>query len=457
MANPQENLFVDTNNGEECDQPQNSDALDEALCVPEPRPVGTNIGATNLLTNISTTNKTVDVTFGVATPTPTGVSPFNNHEIPQPSESGNSKIPENSTVFTYDQTIIPIDVSQLHKCAKISHDGYFGEVYSVNIKNPREMRMAVKRIPFRTDENSRLSTYAELSTMEMIGSGNTPYIIDYYCSMIDLNTRELCICMELMDTSIAKFYQAMHRLPELSPKKLNRFVQRCAYNVVRALYYLESKNIVHRDVKPANILINKDGKIKLCDFGICGNLTDRQLDFDAVVVRALYYLESKNIVHRDVKPANILINKDGKIKLCDFGICGNLTDRQLDFDAVVGTAMYLPPEPEKCAIQGDMWALGISLIEIIAGKHPFADYQSYGIAYKIKEWEPVVPTTVSVDTQAFILQLLRKEAGERPRSYKDIINYSFIRHMTEIPPDDEIDFIQRVIEESSSFSSISGG
>ncbi|CAF4135306.1 unnamed protein product [Adineta steineri] len=426
MANPQENLFVDTNNGEECDQPQNSDALDEALCVPEPRPVGTNIGATNLLTNISTTNKTVDVTFGVATPTPTGVSPFNNHEIPQPSESVLqklllfdveekqepvqvteyiSKIPENSTVFTYDQTIIPIDVSQLHKCAKISHDGYFGEVYSVNIKNPREMRMAVKRIPFRTDENSRLSTYAELSTMEMIGSGNTPYIIDYYCSMIDLNTRELCICMELMDTSIAKFYQAMHRLPELSPKKLNRFVQRCAYNVVRALYYLESKNIVHRDVKPANILINKDGKIKLCDFGICGNLTDRQLDFDAVV----------------------------------------------------GTAMYLPPEPEKCAIQGDMWALGISLIEIIAGKHPFADYQSYGIAYKIKEWEPVVPTTVSVDTQAFILQLLRKEAGERPRSYKDIINYSFIRHMTEIPPDDEIDFIQRVIEESSSFSSISGG
>ncbi|CAF1372437.1 unnamed protein product [Adineta steineri] len=405
MANPQENLFVDTNNGEECDQPQNSDALDEALCVPEPRPVGTNIGAPNLLTNISTTNKTVDVTFGVATAISTTVSLFNSPEIHQPSEECNSKIPENSTEFEYDQTIIPIDVSQLDKCAKISHDGYFGEVYSVNIKDPCEMRMAVKRIPFRTDENSRLSTYAELSTMQMIGSGNTPYIVDYYCSMIDVNKRELCICMELMDTSVKNFYQAMHRLPELTPDKIDRFIQRCAYNVVRAL------------------------------------------DF----------LKSKNIVHRDVKPANILINKDGKIKLCDFGICGNLTDRQLDFDAVVGTAMYLPPEPEKCAIQGDMWALGISLIEIIVGKHPFADYQSYGIAYKIKEWEPTVPTTVSVDTQAFILQLLRKEAGERPRSYKDIINYSFIRHMTEIPPDDEIDFIQRVIEESSSFSSISGG
>ncbi|CAF0996017.1 unnamed protein product [Adineta steineri] len=235
--------------------------------------------------------------------------------------------------------------------------------------------------------------------MEMIGSGNAPYIVGYYCSMIDLNTRELCICMELMDTSIAKFYQAMHRffLPELSPKKLNRFVQRCAYNVVRAL------------------------------------------DF----------LKSKNIVHRDVKPANILIKKDGEIKLCDFGICGNLTDTQLDFDGIVGTKMYLPPKPEKCAIQGDMWALGISLIEIINGKHPFADYDSYGLAFGILAWEPKVPTIVSNDTQAFILQLLRKEAHERPRSYMDVINDSFICNMTAIPSDDEIDFIRHVINKTN--------
>ncbi|CAF1338332.1 unnamed protein product [Adineta steineri] len=202
-----------------------------------------------------------------------------------------------------------------------------------------------------------------------------------------------------MDTSIAKFYQAMHRffLPKLSPKKLNRFVQRCAYNVVRALDFLKSKNIVHRDVKPLNILINKDGKIKLCDFGICGSLTDRQLDFD---------------------------------------IC-------------VGTAMYLPPKPEKCAIQGDMWALGISLIEIIAGKHPFAGYKLDGIAFVILAWEPTFPATVSDDARAFILKLLRKEADERPRSYMDIINDPFIRYMVPIPSSDEIDFIQHVIKKTN--------
>ncbi|CAF1482935.1 unnamed protein product [Adineta steineri] len=335
MANPQENVSDDTNNGDESGQLENNKAINEALCLLETQSSNTNTELINLPKDIYTPEKTPELSRNVSPAIPNTVSPLNNHEVHQPSEE--------------------LDINQLHECAKQIDKGRFGKVYSVTIKNPREIRMAVK------------------------------------------NKRELCICMELMDTSIAKFYQAMHRLPGLSPDKIDRFVQRCAYNVVRAL------------------------------------------DF----------LKSKNIVHRDVKPANILINKDGKIKLCDFGICGSLTDRQLDFDGPIGTEMYLPPEPEKCAIQGDMWALGISLIEIIAGKHPFARYARCELPFKILTWEPVVPTTVSIVAQAFILQLLRKEADERPRSYMDIINDSFICNMTAIPSDDEIDFIQHVIKKTN--------
>ncbi|CAF1313515.1 unnamed protein product [Adineta steineri] len=404
MANPEEKVSVDNDNGEESGQLENNKAMNEAICLQQTPPFGTNVEATNPLTSPYTTEKAVEPLCDLKTAILTTVSLSNNPEIHQPSEEGNkveqatdagnqkiqpeeqtiiyhllvvieklllfdvedkkepdkvakyySKIPENSTVFEYDQSTAPVHVKQLHKRAKKIGGGSFGVAYSVLIKNPRKFRIAVK------------------------------------------NKRELCICMELMDTSIAKFYQAMHRLPELSPDKIDRFVQRCAYNVVRALYYLESKNIVHRDVKPANILINRDGKIKLCDFGICGNLTDRQLDFDGPI----------------------------------------------------GTEMYLPPELEKCAIQGDMWALGITLIEIINGKNPFAAYPFCEVPFKILKWEPVVPTTVSVDTQALILQLLRKEANERPRSYMDVINDSFICNMTAIPSDDEIDFIQHVIKKTN--------
>ncbi|CAF4012671.1 unnamed protein product [Adineta steineri] len=396
MANPEEKVSVDNDNGEESGQLENNKAMNEAICLQQTPPFGTNVEATNPLTSPYTTEKAVEPLCDLKTAILTTVSLSNNPEIHQPSEEGNkveqatdagnqkiqpeeqilqnlllfdveekqepvqvteyiSKIPKNLTVFKHRQSPILVDINQLHECAKQIDKGRFGKVYSVTIKNPREIRMAVK------------------------------------------NKRELCICMELMDTSIAKFYQAMHRLPGLSPDKIDRFVQRCAYNVVRAL------------------------------------------DF----------LKSKNIVHRDVKPANILINKDGKIKLCDFGICGSLTDRQLDFDGPIGTEMYLPPEPEKCAIQGDMWALGISLIEIIAGKHPFARYARCELPFKILTWEPVVPTTVSIVAQAFILQLLRKEADERPRSYMDIINDSFICNMTAIPSDDEIDFIQHVIKKTN--------
>ncbi|CAF1313545.1 unnamed protein product [Adineta steineri] len=337
MANPQENVSDDTNNGDESGQLENNKAINEALCLLETQSSNTNTELINLPKDIYTPEKTPELSRNVSPAIPNTVSPLNNHEVHQPSEE--------------------LDINQLHECAKQIDKGRFGKVYSVTIKNPREIRMAVKK------------------------------------------TSELCICMELMDTSIAKFYQAMHRffLPELSPEKLNRFVQCCAYNVVRALDFLKSKNIVHRDVKPANILINKDGNIKLCDFGICRNL--------------------------------------------------NYT--QLDSDAVIGTGMYLPPESEKCTIQGDMWALGITLIEIIAGKHPFAEYESYGLGFKILEWEPIFPTTVSDDARAFILKLLRKEANERPQSYMDIINDPFIRYMVPIPSSDEIDFIQHVIKKTN--------
>ncbi len=96
----------------------------------------------------------------------------------------------------------------------------------------------------------------------------------------------------------------------------------------------------------------------------------------------------------------MLINKDAVVKLCDFGMCGDL----LDSSIVVGTGYYLPFSPEPGTIQDDMWALGISSLEFIQGQHPFANCTSGSVRFRILNWEPEIPTTVSHIKQ-LILQL----------------------------------------------------
>jgi serine/threonine protein kinase len=135
------------------------------------------------------------------------------------------------------------------------------------------------------------------------------------------------------------------------------------------------------------------------------------LYFPIKITCGLDFLETKQIVHRDIKPANMLINKsvmvnkNFMIKLCDFGICGNLSEVESDFSVVVGTAEYLPPKPKYCTIQGDMWALGISLLEVISDKHPFASWTLSAIPFKILMWKPTLPMPVSDDMQELILHL----------------------------------------------------
>ncbi|CAF3883610.1 unnamed protein product [Rotaria sp. Silwood2] len=122
------------------------------------------------------------------------------------------------------------------------------------------------------------------------------------------------------------------------------------------------------------------------------------------ITSALNELQKEQIIHRDVKPANMLINKNAIVKLCDFGICVDLSEK-LDFCTVAGTLEYLSPSPEPCAIHGDMWALGISLLEIVSGQHPFADWQRNDIPFKILEWIPTVPTMASIEIKQLILHL----------------------------------------------------
>lgn len=90
------------------------------------------------------------------------------------------------------------------------------------------------------------------------------------------------------------------------------------------------------------------------------------------VLRGLAYLREKHqIMHRDVKPSNILVNSRGEIKLCDFGVSGQLIDSMAN--SFVGTRSYMSPERLQgthYSVQSDIWSMGLSLVELSIGRYP---------------------------------------------------------------------------------------
>jgi len=97
----------------------------------------------------------------------------------------------------------------------------------------------------------------------------------------------------------------------------------------------------------------------------------------AVLEGLTYLYDVHRIIHRDIKPSNILFNSRGEIKICDFGVSGELINSIAD--TFVGTSTYMSPERIQGAqytVKSDVWSLGISLIELALGRFPFSDSTS---------------------------------------------------------------------------------
>ena len=91
------------------------------------------------------------------------------------------------------------------------------------------------------------------------------------------------------------------------------------------------------------------------------------------VLNGLTYLHGRRIIHRDVKPSNILLTREGQVRLCDFGVSGD-TSTQGEAATFIGTSYYMAPERitgQSYTITSDVWSLGVTLLEVAQHRFPF--------------------------------------------------------------------------------------
>lgn len=270
----------------------------------------------------------------------------------------------------FGQKVISTDVKSFDNLGQIGF-GTCGQVYKMRHR-PTEAIMAVKQMA-RTgnrEENKRIMMDLEVVQK----SHDCPHIVTCFGTFV--TESHFWICMELMETCFDKL-----------KKKINGPL-------------------------PENII----GKLSVS------------------VVKALHYLKEKHdVIHRDVKPSNILVSRGGQVKLCDFGISGRLVDSKAK-TRNAGCVAYMAPErisPEKVDydIRADVWSLGISLIELATGNFPYSNCQTdFEMLTLILDSEPpALPNSMqfSMDFRRFVTLCCTKKYENRPK-YRDLLGQEFI-------------------------------
>ncbi|MET9226935.1 Stk1 family PASTA domain-containing Ser/Thr kinase [Lentzea sp. NPDC003310] len=152
----------------------------------------------------------------------------------------------------------------------------------------------------------------------------------------------------------------------------------------------------------------------------------RAMEVMADVSAALDFSHRHGIVHRDVKPANVMITKSGAVKVMDFGIARALHDGQAAVTqtaAVIGTAQYLSPEQargESVDARSDVYAAGCVLFELLTGEPPFTGDSPVAVAYQHVREDPKAPSQlnpkVSPQLDAIVLKAMSKGPANRYQS-----------------------------------------
>ena len=176
--------------------------------------------------------------------------------------------------------------------------------------------------------------------------------------------------------------------------------------------------------------------------------TPRLSEVDALIIaeavaEALQAASEQKIVHRDIKPDNIMLTRRGEVKLADLGIAKN-TDENVQLTkshVMMGTPAYLAPEQAQDAhsvdVRADIYSLGATLYEMLTGEIPYPGKNMYDILTKLVS-DPVpdpraLTDTISAPTARLVMRMLAKQARQRPASAAELLKE--IRSLHVVPAD----------------------
>src|SRR6476619_6118139 len=159
------------------------------------------------------------------------------------------------------------------------------------------------------------------------------------------------------------------------------------------------------------------------------------IDYARQILGALAFAHRGGIVHRDIKPHNIVVRKDGRLKVTDFGIARSGASQMTEAGSIVGTAQYLSPEQARGApvdARSDLYSLGIVLYEMLTGKVPFSGDSAIEIAMKHLNDAPKPPSKIRPEIPEELDQGVLRALAKNPEDrYQTAEEFSEDLHRVE--------------------------